>query len=362
MTTCGVRVLACAALVMVASDARAQTVTGGILPQGATTWTAQGSPYLLTTDVIVPNGATLTIADGVTVEAAPSDTAAANLGIDPQHIELVVQNGGNLIVGGSPQAPVVFEVQPGGPATSRWWGIRFDAGSQQGAGGLFPAAASGIWNSTPPTFVAPQSVTIDGALYGVFSDTTLLVGGVTITNFACAGIWLDNGLPAARDYPGSMVDSVVLYPGASGCSDSSVSSIGDLSAPSVPMLPAGIWVTGPNEALIGNALISGVPYGAGSIADGIDVVVAGIFRGQPAEIAIFDSTIDATNHGISVSGTLPPGPEVELSASFITNVQSCPMCFAGPFTGFGSPAGPAVQSVFFTSFNSVYVNSGSSAP
>ncbi len=57
------------------TQAQAQTTVSGPLA-GNQTWTPAGNPYLLTGDVTIPSGVTLTIEAGVNVLVADTDDQA----------------------------------------------------------------------------------------------------------------------------------------------------------------------------------------------------------------------------------------------------------------------------------------------
>lgn len=92
--------LACAAPAV----AHAQTTIAPGPLAGSQTWTAAGSPYVLTGDVVVPVGATLTVEAGATVRLGPGDAQAA--GLDAARTELVVE--GTLVALGTTAAPITF--------------------------------------------------------------------------------------------------------------------------------------------------------------------------------------------------------------------------------------------------------------
>lgn len=83
-----------------------ETVIGGTLAAD-TTLSASGSPYVISTDLIVPAGVTLTIPAGVTIHL----TAGRNLRVQ-----------GRLLVEGTLAQPVTFS----GRGTARWGGISFE--------------------------------------------------------------------------------------------------------------------------------------------------------------------------------------------------------------------------------------------
>ena len=94
-------------------------VTSGSLTAN-TTWTAANSPYLLTGDVIVPQGKTLTIEPGVEIriKAITDDLSS---GDDVNRIEIRVE--GQLSAKGTAQDSIRFVSNAQIPAAGDWYGI-----------------------------------------------------------------------------------------------------------------------------------------------------------------------------------------------------------------------------------------------
>lgn len=83
-----------------------ETVVGGVV-LADTTWTADGAPYVIAEDLVVPAGVTLTMGSGVTVQLAAG-----------RHVRVQ----GVLRVEGSPDHPVRWEGRDG----ERWGGLSFE--------------------------------------------------------------------------------------------------------------------------------------------------------------------------------------------------------------------------------------------
>jgi hypothetical protein len=83
-----------------------ETVVGGVV-LADTTWTSDGTPYVIVEDVVVPAGVTLTIGPGVTVQLAAG-----------RHVRVQ----GELRVEGSADLPVRMEGRNG----ARWGGLSFE--------------------------------------------------------------------------------------------------------------------------------------------------------------------------------------------------------------------------------------------
>ena len=104
------------ALVLIArAAAAATTIPPGDI--GTQTWTPAGSPYVVTGDITVPTGATLTIQAGAVVQFPGGD--ASNGGIVASETELSVA--GTLLVQGTWSTPVTFGGQTGTGVA--WYGI-----------------------------------------------------------------------------------------------------------------------------------------------------------------------------------------------------------------------------------------------
>jgi MYXO-CTERM domain-containing protein len=94
--------------------ARAETQVSGAITT-PTTWTVAGSPYVMTADVVVQVGATLTIEPGVEVQGTNAESG---------DVELVVRGG--LVASGTEAAPILFRARNSETAGA-WEGLRFES-------------------------------------------------------------------------------------------------------------------------------------------------------------------------------------------------------------------------------------------
>ncbi len=124
----------CAALVAVclgwSSVATAQTTLpgGNVINE---TWTAANSPYIIQGDITVPDGASLTIEEGVEVHFEGTDQMGG--GVDTGRVELIVD--GQIDVNGTEADPVRFIPDTGttsaGTNRTHWYGIRVGSSATQ---------------------------------------------------------------------------------------------------------------------------------------------------------------------------------------------------------------------------------------
>jgi hypothetical protein len=101
------------------------TELAGVLRENLTLGPA-AEPWVVTGDVIVPAGVTLTLAPGTQVLFQTTDRMAANR--DRARIELIVY--GTLRSLGTSDAPVVLRSVAAAPGLRDWWGVQLRPGSQ----------------------------------------------------------------------------------------------------------------------------------------------------------------------------------------------------------------------------------------
>jgi hypothetical protein len=104
-----------------AGPARAETRVGGTLRSDAV-WTREGSPYIVTGDVIVPKAVTLTIDPGVTVRFKAD--IASREGLNLSDLEILVR--GTLVVAGAAGDTVYLTSDAPDPRWTDWQGIIAD--------------------------------------------------------------------------------------------------------------------------------------------------------------------------------------------------------------------------------------------
>ena len=152
-------------------EAGSQTLVTGQLPASAT-WTASGNPYVLTGDVVVPPGATLTIEAGVNIVVLNTDDQTS--GFDAARIELIVN--GSLAVNGSFAERVTIAPQAG-VTGSAWAGIRIGPGS---AGAAITYASIGG---------------AERAIHTQHTGADVVITNSHVYDFGAAGIEVSDGAP-----------------------------------------------------------------------------------------------------------------------------------------------------------------------
>ena len=158
------------------------TVIGGSTILADTVWTAANSPYLITGDVTVQSGVTLTILEGVEVLfLANTDDQVA--GDEPYDSELIVN--GTLNVAGSEVNPVVFTSSNREPLTGDWGGIRINNNGASFDYATIEYSAYGIYAnglSSGQTLAISRSIIQHNGNYGVRNQGYGSNGTVHITD------------------------------------------------------------------------------------------------------------------------------------------------------------------------------------
>jgi len=191
-----------------AAPASAQTVVPAGNLVGSQTWSPAGSPYILTGDVTVPAGITLSILAGTDVRLGPGDTSGS--GSDMALTELRVA--GTLAISGTTMVPVSFASNA--MPLSNYYGIVLLAGAsanitsadiRNASRGIYSQATGVAINdlrvsgSVTGVEVAGGSLTLTGSAisqvtqYGVYASAgTLTASGLTITQAGSYGVYCNN--------------------------------------------------------------------------------------------------------------------------------------------------------------------------
>ncbi|MBD3868652.1 MAG: right-handed parallel beta-helix repeat-containing protein [Acidobacteria bacterium] len=308
------------------------TTTGTV--QFDETWVGE---VVLTGDVTVPDGVTLTIAAGTIVKAAPlSDDQAS--GLDTARIELIIE--GTLNLEGTPSLPVTFtsnQRRPQVPTAGDWYGIRMtntadstitihDLIIEAGVAGFSANAGShqDIVNCTVRDMTSKGIYMEFGEEPRDGADPGILISGNTLegTGPSFPGIYLklsSNADPSWDDATHQIVGNVIR--------DGAYQGI-DVSVPDFERLEivdntvsntfTGIYVfsnyntSSNNQLTIRDNSITGAPYIAINIGGGRSVLVEnntvtggtdGIELTNALAPRIVDNTLDGgTDFGITILG------------------------------------------------------------
>jgi FlgD Ig-like domain/Right handed beta helix region len=173
-----------------------------------TTWSVAGSPYVVTSNLVVDAGVTLTIDPGVAVRFQPG---------------LYMQVGGTLTAIGAADNPITFTSNAGAPAAGDWDALRFedDAGSSSvlrycrvryaggaGHGAIYVADTYGSANIT----IRDTLITNSGGVGILCHNTRPTIQGCTIQNCATYAIYLEPSAsplyPAPNTFEGNGTNAV----------------------------------------------------------------------------------------------------------------------------------------------------------
>ena len=197
-------------VMLAAVDAGAATNVSGPL-SASQTWTAAGNPYILTGDVTVPSGMTLTIEPGVNIRVSATDDTASG---DATRVDLIIN--GALVVNGTAAAPVTF-APIGSTGPGSWSGIMVGPGSGT---------------------VTITHASVGGGMFGLLSERpgqTVTVNHAHFYDVSFAGILVTDGTP-------HILATLVTGPGNGGPE-------------------AGIRTVDSGQAIIANCVIAGFMHG-----------------------------------------------------------------------------------------------------
>ena len=167
------------------------TVVSGPMSED-TVWTLANSPYLVTGDVTVNEGVTLTIEPGVKVMfLANSDDQQS--GLSSYESELTVY--GTLVAQGTSANRIVFTSSDRNPEPYDWGGIRFSNGEGTVEHCQIEYGDYGIYlQNASPTI--SSNIISNNPLFGIGCvDSNPLIEGNTISNNNSDGIYCDRSSP-----------------------------------------------------------------------------------------------------------------------------------------------------------------------
>jgi parallel beta-helix repeat protein len=177
-------------------------VVGTVVPGGtlaaSTTWALAGAPYLLTGDLSVNAGTTLTVEPGVTVLflAFQDDQAG---GWWSNKSELIVNSGGTLTAIGTAAAPITFTALGAAPQVGDWGGIRFESWMSPSASGTLRyvevrGAEVGVQAEGTAVALSLEDGLYRGNQTGIEADdgAAPTIRGNQVTDNTGTGIYLDS--------------------------------------------------------------------------------------------------------------------------------------------------------------------------
>lgn len=278
------------------------TVSGQITSD--TVWTKASSPYIVTGNILVFQGVTLTIEPGVTVK------------FDSQKL---IQIDGQLVAKGTQSEPIIFTSNQPSPAPGDWAGIQFTDTSVD-------AAYDGAGNYLSGSIMQYCRIQYGGYHYTPalnIENSSPLVERCDLNDNSCSAISVEGGSPKItnnniiRNNLGSPGFYVGYYGGGIYISEATVTVSGNtISDNHARLAGGGIYVLNSVVTIYDNNIIANDINISGGTVSVIDNTITG------TGVDIRYGTVTVSANAISnslIGGICVVGGEVTISGNTLTN-------------------------------------------